>query len=172
MAGRLLALDLWGTIGAARFEPPPAWDGTGAPPVNAPVFSTFEPAGPDLAAKQADFWRFLNEEYRVWPFDALAWERPLLVPKRDVVATLEIVMGQTGLCYAFAGGHNLRWIECPVEQAKITLTGKKSSDKDAMIKAARVDWGWKVANHHEADAGGVGVWSYDQLWPLTAACTI
>ena len=44
---------------------------------------------------------------------------------------------------------------CPVNRLKQFLAGKASAEKDAMLRAAQVQWGAPVKNHDEADAFGL-----------------
>ncbi len=108
--------------------------------------------------------QFLDDMYFVEKFNGMAWERPILKPT-DVVNTLELLYGLVGIAYGFAGMHNLPHCEVTVQQAKGTLTGDHQADKTAMFRAADLVMKWKVHNHHEADAGAVGLVGYETLWP-------
>lgn len=150
---RLLALDLSTNVGAA-------WMERG----KRPRFATLTLTGPDLAWKLGRFLTWLDEQFAVYRFDALSWERPLLTPK-DTVDLLELLYGLAGISYAFAGKHRLPWREVDVPTAKLALTGKSKATKEEMLYAARRTLNWEVTTHHEADAGAVGVVAYEQLWP-------
>lgn len=158
MSGRLLALDLSSAVGFARFS------GRARP-----RFGTLVLEGPDLAWKIGRFGDWLDDQHTVDPFDALAWERPLIVPT-DTVDLLELLYGLVGVCYAFAGSdrHRMPWREVDVPTAKKALTGKAKATKDDMLYAARRTFNWEVHSHHEADAGAVGGVAYEQLWPKQA----
>jgi Holliday junction resolvasome RuvABC endonuclease subunit len=154
---RLLALDLSTSVGWSRPQPP-----------GRPRFGTVVLEGPDLAWKLGLLLRWLDDQYMVDPFDAIAWERPLLTPT-DTVDLLELLYGCAGVCYAFAGKHKLPWREVSVEDVKKGLTGKPRAKKEEMLYAARRTLNWPVNNHHEADAGAVGVIAYARLWPKVRA---
>lgn len=153
---KLLALDLSSNVGHAVLE-------RGRPP----VFGTLRLVGKDLAGQMSGFLAFLEDAQALHQFDSMAWERPILTP-RDTVAKLELLYGLVGIALAWAGRMDLPWRECPVQQAKITLTGRAHAKKDDMIAAA-LRAGWKVADDHQADACAVGVWAFDQIWPKARA---
>jgi hypothetical protein len=161
MSGRLMSLDLATNVGHARLL-------RQSPPMP-PRFGTLKLKG-DVATKLAQFGNWLDDVYMVDPFDALAWERPLLAPT-DTVDLLELLYGLVGICYAFVGkrSHPMPWREVDVQTAKIALTGDHRADKDDMERAARNVMGWRVANHHQADAGAVGLVAYEQIWPRARA---
>lgn len=154
---RLKALDLSTNVGHARLL-----KGT------RPRFGTYLLTGPDLAWKLGGFQVWLEEQYTVDPFDALAWERPLIAPT-DTVDLLELLYGLCGVCYAFVGKRRMPWREVTVVEAKLALTGKAKATKDEMLYAARRVVNWQVSDHHQADAGAVGVVAYEQLWPAKQA---
>lgn len=153
----LLALDISGSVGHARLVRG-----------SRPRFGTLKLEGPDLAWKLGQLLVWLEEQFAVDPFDALAWERPLITPT-DTVDLLELLIGGAGLCYGFAGKHKLPWREVDVPTAKLALTGKAKADKDDMLYAARRVLNWEVRNHHEADAGAVGGVAYEQIFPKAKA---
>ena len=159
---RLLALDISSTVGVARLQ-----RGTRA------RFSTLVLEGPDLTFKCGQLLDWLDDTYATEPFDALAWERPLLTPT-DTVDLLELLYGAVGVCYAFIGslrarGTTIAWHEVDVPTAKKALTGKAKATKDEMLYAARRTANWEVHNHHEADAGAVGVVADAVIWPKARA---
>lgn len=154
---RLLSLDLSTNVGHARMI-----RGT------RPRFGTLVLSGPDLAWKIGRFQIWLEEQHVVDPFDALAWERPLITPT-DTVDLLELLYGLCGICYGFAGKQGMPWREVRVEQAKKALTNKARATKDEMLFAARRVVNWEVSDHHQADAGAVGVVAYEQIWPKARA---
>lgn len=149
---KLLALDLSSNVGHAIME-------RGRPP----MFGTLRLRG-DRAQQLGEFLGWADDMQTVHGFDAIAWERPLLKPT-DKVDVLELLYGLVGVAYAIAGRHRLPWREVDVKQVKITLTGKANAKKEEMIAAAMNDLNWKVATDHEADAGAVGIYAYEQLWP-------
>lgn len=156
---RLLALDLSSNVGHARLV-------RGAEP-RPPRFGTLTLGG-GLERKIGAFQIWLEDQYMVDPFDALAWERPLLLPT-DNVNLLELLYGLVGICYGFVHKQKLAWREVSVEQVKITLTGNARATKREMVYAAMNVANWVVHNDHEADAGAVGVWAYEQIWPTARA---
>lgn len=162
---RLLSLDLSTSVGWALLE-------RGQPP----VFGTerLPPAiGTDQGGRFSRLLAWLDGMHERHGFEALAYERPILPRKAgDLATTMETLTLLWGLCsmaQLFAYENALRIIACPVDQAKITLTGTRHAKKDDMVAAAMKKMDWKVANDHEADAGAVGLWSYEQLWPRAAA---
>ena len=169
---KLLALDLSGTVGAARLERG-----------HVPTFQTLKLEGPDLTFKIGRFQAWLFDEYDRDPFDGMAWEGSIKTDT-DTVALLELLMGLAGACYAFVGlmrereGIHLAWCKVSVDDAKAELCGaatkvvdgkRKKMDKDDMLYHARRTMNWPVTTHHEADAGAVGLVAYSRLWPKRAA---
>ena len=164
---KLLALDLSSNVGWAVLE---RGVKTG------PVFGTMRlpPAlGEDQGARFARLYDWLVEMRALWNYDALAYERPILPRKSgDLATTMDTLMLLWNLCGTvrhYAYDYGLRCISCPVDQAKITLTGSKFAQKDDMVAAAMKKFDWKVADDHQADAGAVGVWAYERLWPKAKA---
>ena len=155
---KLLALDLSTSVGCG-------WFGERG---SRPRFDTLRLEGADLSRKLGQFLVWLEDQFAVDPFEALAWERPILTPK-DTVDLLELLYGLAGVCYAFVGKHKLPWREVAVPTAKLALTGKSKADKDEMLYAARRTLNLEVHNHHEADAAAVGGVAYEQLWPKARA---
>lgn len=155
---RLLALDLATNVGHAHLVRG-----------SVPRFGTLRLAG-DVATKLGQFGNWLDDQYMVDRFDALAWERPLITPK-DTVDLLELLYGLVGICYRFVGhrSHPMPHREIDVPTVKATLTGNSRAKKPEVIAAAMKTMNWKVATDHEADAGGVGICAYEQLWPKVAA---
>ncbi len=165
---KLLALDLSSSVGWALLE-------RGDPPIP-PRFGTLRlpPAiGDAQGGRFSRLVAWLDGMLEQHRFEAVAYERPILPRKSgDLATTMETLTLLWGLCsmvQLFAHEQGLRCIACPVEQAKITLTGSKHAKKDDMVHAAMNDWDWKVANDHEADAGAVGVWAFEQIWPKARA---
>lgn len=161
---KLLALDLSGTVGFAKF----------AERGERPRFGSLPLDGSDLPAKLGEFDVWLEDTYSVDPFEALAWERPLITPT-DTVTLLELLYGLVGICHAFVGRHRrldqvfMPFHEVDVPTAKRTLTGKAKATKDEMVVAARRTFNWEVKNDHEADAGAVGLVAYELIWPKRRA---
>jgi Holliday junction resolvasome RuvABC endonuclease subunit len=162
---KLLALDLSSNVGWALLERGvhPRFGTERLPPA----------IGDDQGARFDHLYEFLHGMRGEHEFDALAYERPILPRKSgDLATTMETLTLLWGLCtivqlYAHQEGLPVR--ACPVEQAKITLTGSKFAKKDDMVHAAMMTMNWKVADDHQADAGAVGVWAFEQLWPKKAA---
>lgn len=133
-----------------------------------PRFGTLVLEGPDLSWKLGQFRLWLDDWYAVHKFDAIGWERPLLMPT-DTPDLLELLYGLVGIAYSLAGVHKLPWREVSVTDAKIALTGKGKATKEEMLYAARRTMNWRVDTHHEADAGAGGVVAYERLWPKARA---
>jgi len=154
MAEKLLAIDGSGEVGWAILI-------AGQPP----RFGTLNlKKMSDLGRQMGAYMQFLKDLHSIEHFDGIAWEGPILL-KRDVVDTLKLLYGLVGISYGFAGVHGLPHCEVTHQQAKGTLTGDHQADKTAMFRAADVVMKWKVKNHHEADAGAVGLVAYETLWP-------
>lgn len=153
----VLGLDFSTSVGFARVR----WG-------ERPRFGTLELEGPDLAWKLGQFSQWLDDQYAVEPFDALAWERPIITPT-DTVDLLELLYGGVGVCYAFAGRRKLPWREITVEDVKLALTNKARAKKEEMLYAARRVMNWPVKDHHQADAGAVGGVAYERIWPKARA---
>lgn len=110
--------------------------------------------------------------------DGIAWEGPRLMP-HDRLPTLMLLYGLITLARRFAWERKLPWVEVPVGDVKAALLGSRrlaipdgltksqrtTFVKDTMIHAAQEKMGWTVEDHHQADAGGVGLVAYDNLWP-------
>jgi len=158
---KLLALDLSSNVGWSLLE-------RGV----YPTFGTerLPPAlGDDQGARFEHLYEFLHGMHMDHRYEALAYERPILPRKSgDLATTMETLTLLWGLCTIvqfFAHQNDMRCIPCPVDQAKITLTGSKFAKKDDMVAAAMKTMNWKVSDDHQADAGAVGVWAYERLWP-------
>jgi Holliday junction resolvasome RuvABC endonuclease subunit len=148
----LFALDMSTNVGWARmrrYEPP--------------TFGTLPLKG-DTSTKIGSFSVWLDEQFAVAPFDGLAWERPLLL-RTDTVQLLELLYGLVGVAHAFRWRRSLPYRDIDVSTVKIALTGSARADKDMMVVGAMQTMGWEIEDHHQADAGGVGLVAYDQLWP-------
>jgi len=157
----LLALDLSGNVGWARIV------GRG----KKPTFGSFPLEGPDLAWRLGQFSDWLDELYFVAPWQAMAFERPILTPT-DTPTKLELLYGLVGIVLAFAGSkhHRMPWREVTVQEVKKQMTGRSNAQKPEVVSAAR-KVGWWVANDHEADACGVAVFAYRRLFPAQMALT-
>jgi hypothetical protein len=156
----LLALDLSTHVGHARFR------ARG----QVPTFGTLRLEGADLTYKIGQLRVWLHEEYDREPFEALAWERPLLTPK-DTVDLLELLYGLASECAGFVGWMrkvelvHLLYAKVTVPEVKFALLGKGVGKKDEILHAARAVFNWPVTTDHEADAGGVGLVAYRRFWP-------
>lgn len=156
---KLLSLDLATNVGAC-------WLGERG---TVPEFDTIKLEG-DTNLKTGQFQVWLDDQYAVDPFAALAWERPLIMPT-DTVDLLELLYGLVGVCRAFIGRQwilnkvAIPWREVDVPTVKRALTGKAKANKDEMLYAARRVMNWNVHSHHEADAAGVGVVAFSSIWP-------
>lgn len=162
---RLLATDLSSSVGWALLE-------RGVPP----TFGTerLPPAlGEDQGARFSRLHDWLGEMQGRHAFDALAYERPILPRKAgDLATTMDTLTLLWGLCTVvrlYAHQQGMPCVACPVDQAKITLTGSKHAKKDDMVVAAMKTMNWTVEDDHQADAGAVGLWAYERLWPKARA---
>jgi Holliday junction resolvasome RuvABC endonuclease subunit len=162
---RLLALDLSTNTGWALLErgEPPRFGTVKLPPA----------IGDDQGGRFKHLIEWLDGMQSLTGFDSLAYERPILPRKSgDLATTMETLTLLWGLCtivQLYAHQNGLPCKPCPVEQAKITLTGSKHAKKEDMVRAAMGTMNWKVSNDHEADAGAVGLWAFEQLWPKRVA---
>ncbi len=106
-------------------------------------------------------------------FDALAFEQPILPRRAGELATtlhtLSLLWGLAAVTQLFAGQQGLPCEAVGVHDAKKALTDKALATKDEMVVAALEVMNWKVANHHEADAGAVGLVAYERLWPRSVS---
>ena len=155
---KLLALDLSSNIGFALFAP-------GGPP----RFGTLALEGQGKAAICGKFGDWLEDFYSVDRFAACAWEAPFLKPG-DKVDKIKILVGLVGVAFAFVGSarHPMPHAEIGPKEVKRRMTGRQDAEKADVIAAC---WsiGWKVRNDHEADACGVGLCAYEQIFPRRAA---
>jgi Holliday junction resolvasome RuvABC endonuclease subunit len=155
---KLLALDLSSNVGWAMFSP-------GAPP----RFGTLAYEGQGKVRICGQFGDWLDDLYAVDPWQAMAWEAPFLKPG-DKVDKIKILIGLVGVCFAFVGSqhHAMPHIEVQPKSVKKRMTGRQDADKADVIKAC---WslGWKVGSDHEADAAGVGLVAYREIWPVHQA---
>jgi Holliday junction resolvasome RuvABC endonuclease subunit len=162
---RLLALDLSTHVGWALLERGrvPSFGTEHLPP--APVG---QPAG---RFAHLEAWLAAMREQH--DYHALAYEAPILPFKAGTLATtvptLTLLWGLGTVVELVAYRAGLRCVACPVVQAKITLAGTWRATKDDMVRAALLRRHWTVADHHQADAAAVGIWSYEQIWPKVAA---
>lgn len=159
---RALALDLATTTGHAVMERG-----------RVPMFGTWKAPrtvegeyGPAYAA----LWTFLDEMDQVHGFDAVGFEQPIK-KRTDTLHILRLLTGFAVVVETWAGVVRLRpgrgsfqCVEVPVPTAKKALTGDSYAEKNAMVAAA-CRLGWRVANDHEADAGAVGLVTFETLWP-------
>jgi Holliday junction resolvasome RuvABC endonuclease subunit len=162
---RLLGLDLSSNIGWALFDP-------NAPKERRVTFGTL-PWGradgeEDIAHKVrlcGQFGDWLNDRYMVDPWDAMAVEAPFLKP-HDKVGKIKILIGLVGIAMEFAGSrkHPMPYIEVTPKEVKKRMTGRSDADKRDVIAAC---WsvGWKVGSDHAADACGVALVAYEQIFP-------
>lgn len=152
MAFKLLGLDLSSDVGSAIMVRG-----------QVPIFETLHLTG-DLAQRLGKYLVWLDAMHDKHKFDAICWERPLLM-RTDTVHKLEILFGLVGVTYGIVGMYDLRWREVTVTEVKFTLTGKSNATKDEMLKAAMMKMKWPVSTHHEADAGAVGIFAMNCLDP-------
>lgn len=159
----LLALDLSTSTGFALME-------RGKPPLLGTFLLPKVPEG-DNARRYAALWRWLHDMKATHGFSALAWERPVVpirAGKTDALDELELLISLAGICRLFAGVHHLPHTHIAWQDVKIALTGSKFAKKPEMIAAA-MKIGWKPADDHQADAGGVGVAAMAILNPRPVA---
>ncbi len=162
---KLLALDLSSNIGWAVFT-------AGAPPRfgTLPLARTDDEVGTEHIARICGtFGNWLDDFYSVERWDGIAWEAPFLKPG-DKVGKIKILIGLVGIAFAFAGSpkHLMPYREIEPKALKKRMTGRQDAEKVDVIKAC---WslGWKVKNDHEADACGVGLIAYRDIWPVHQA---
>lgn len=165
MSGVLLGLDLSSNIGWSMFDPTADID-------RRVRFGTL-PYGrtdgeEDIAHKVrlcGQFGDWLDDMYAVDAWDAMAVEAPFLKPG-DKVGKIKILIGLIGIAMDFAGSrrHPMPYLEIPPKEVKKRMTGRQDAEKTDVIAAC---WsvGWKVKTDHEADACGVGLCAYEQIWP-------
>lgn len=163
---KLLALDL--AVEATGWA---LFDGQGPP-----LFGTVRlNKHRDFAYAMAEFQQFLEEKFHFYCWDAMAWEKPILMPT-DTPDKIAGAYGLAGVSAAFAGRRKMRWETVTVYEVKEAVCGalwkdngldgkRKMVDKADMIRCAREIWDWNVQTHHEADAGGVGLIAYEAIWP-------
>lgn len=162
---RLLALDLSSNIGWAMFTPgrPPRF---GTLPLGK---SAGEEGIAHIVRMSGQFGDWLDDLYAVDPWQAMAWEAPFLAP-HDKVNKIKILIGLVGIAMRFAGSrhHPMPCLEVPPKEVKKRMTGRQDAEKVDVIGAC---WsvGWKVGTDHEADACGVGLVAYEQLFPRARA---
>lgn len=163
MSGRLLALDPSKQVGWCLM----LRDET-------PDFGTVDlEKYPTLHERLGRFGDWLIGFHRTRPFSAMSWEAPLLMP-HDKMEQLLLLYGLQALCRHFVWTHHMPWQTVTPSIVKATLTGMARApkgekiDKDAMIAAA-YKLGWEVLDHHQADAGGVGLATYSLIFPKVEA---
>lgn len=158
MDGSLLSLDLAGNIGWALFRPPTV-------PSVPPLFGEHKWRGQGATNICGWFGDWLNDFHAVERFDAMAWEEPWLRPG-DKPETIKILFGLVGVCLAFVGSarHPMAYRTVTPKEVKKRMTGNSYADKPAVVGAC---WklGWKVGSSDAADACGVGLVAYRQIWP-------
>jgi Holliday junction resolvasome RuvABC endonuclease subunit len=164
MSRKLFALDLSTSVGFALLEDGP------------PSFGTLRlhAAAPgDHGRRFAQLHHWLYGQLDRLQFDAVAYEKPILPRKSGDLATtmdtLTLLWGLTAIVQLFAGDNDLPCVGVSVQAVKKRVTGKGTATKDEMVTSALGQWGWRVANDHEADAGGVGLVAYEILWPEQVA---
>jgi Holliday junction resolvasome RuvABC endonuclease subunit len=105
--------------------------------------------------------------------DIVAFEAPIFLP-RDQWHTRRLLTGLVNMVELAAAERDLRCIEVDPSVVKRVMCGPrrrvgrkfKSASKEDMVAAAE-GMGWKVANHHQADACGVAVATYGHLHRLS-----
>lgn len=126
-----------------------------------PTFGTLKLTG-DITDRLGAFMGWILDARRLFEFDAIAWERPLLM-RTDTVDKLQILYGTVGIARGYAGLHKIPALEVTVQAVKSTVAASPYATKDEMIAAALNDFNWPVLDDHQADAGGVAVWALNQL---------
>lgn len=154
---KLLALDLSTNVGWAIMV-------RGSPP----VLGTLNLGEGSLADRMGRYLLWLDRMHDDHKFDAIAWERPILL-RTDTVDKLEILFGLVGVTAGVAGMYHLPNREVTVQEVKQTLTGNPFATKEEMLRAAMMDLKWRCVTHHEADAGAVGIFAMNSLNPKEQA---
>lgn len=160
---KLLALDLSGEVGWALFNG-----------IDPPKFGTVKVNQyRDFTFRMFKFQQWLEDHFVRYPWDAMAWERPILMPT-DTPQKVAILYGLPGVAGAFAGKHQMRWDSVSVDEVKMAVCGdlwkdndvdqkRKKMDKADMVRFAQQRLGFDVTTHHEADAAGVGMVAWESL---------
>src|SRR5262245_14420485 len=91
----------------------------------------------------------------------VAFEAPIFLP-RDRWHTRRLLVGLVTIIELAAAMANLRCLEVMPREAKQCLTGDRDADKQAMVAAAK-GMGWRVADHHQADACAVALVTFGAL---------
>lgn len=162
---KLLSLDLSSEVGWALFT------GKGPPTFGTERFNKYR----DLSYRAAAFQQWLDDHYLRHHWDAISWERPVLM-NTDTPDSVAVLYGMPFIALAFAGKHKMRWETVTVQEVKQAVCGelwkdngvdgrRKMMDKDDMVRCAREIWDWPVNTHHEADAIGVGLIAYEAIFP-------
>src|SRR5262245_53178133 len=150
---RVLAFDAATTVGWASFASARA----------IPVCGTFslEGHGVDygkLNCKMLGAVRMLIADHHP---ELVAFEAPIFLP-RDRWHTRRLLVGLVTIIELAAAMANLRCLEVMPREAKQCLTGDRDADKQAMVAAAK-GMGWRVADHHQADACAVALVTFGAL---------
>lgn len=117
------------------------------------------------------FW--LEDMHLKHQFDGIAFECPLQVPG-DKQNTVRLLTGFAVIVETFAGlmteriGRKFPCMEVSVQMVKKAVSGDAFASKEQQ-RANAARRGWKVADHDEADAGGVAFTAFANFWPELAA---
>lgn len=147
----LLALDLSSTVGwclMRRHE--------------VPKFGTLPLTG-SIITRIGSYHQWLATMLDTVQPDGIAWEDLIKRPS-DTVDKLKILYGLFGVTAGMAVARKLPCYQVLITSAKKALTGNSYADKDLMVHGAMSHMKWQVEDHHQADAGAVGLVAYDNLW--------
>jgi Holliday junction resolvasome RuvABC endonuclease subunit len=157
-----LGLDLSGHVGWAFFAKP-----TGKPRLGTfrlPVTRWADNYGPKF--HELDQW--LDGMVVSMRPDVLAFEAPLTPVDGKSWAvktdrnTVRYLTGLATVAELVAARHHVRCLEVAVNTAKAWLSGTQWASKQQMLAAA-VRLGFRVADHHQADACGVVLAAFNHL---------
>lgn len=153
---RVLAFDASSVTGWAAF----------ADARSRPLLGDFElSASLDYGARNLAMLRTVRTLIDEHEPEVIAFEAPIFLP-RDKWHTRRLLTGLVNMVVLAAAERDLRCIEVAPGTVKAALVGPRKkgepASKDDMVMAA-VRMGWKVANHHQADACGVAVATFAHL---------
>lgn len=133
-----------------------------------PVLGDIElPSGPDHGARNAFMFASARELIKAHRPEWVAFESPVFYP-RDRWHTRRLLVGLVDAIELAATMAGCRRLEVLPTLAKECLSGDSRADKDAMLLAA-INMGWTVASHHQADACGIALATFNHIRHAVAA---